>query len=244
MKLRLIKFFKDFLLYTGILRLFSPFNNLFLFIRNFNKLRQWISANNKDPLLLNDFYSYKRDYQKRFDLYKAISKHYSLDQIELVYLEFGVASGQSFFWWAKNNNHVDSRFYGFDTFEGLPEDWGGYRKGDMAHGIHELQSTDSRTSFIKGTFQQTLCLFTAEHREELLNRPKLVHLDADLFSSTIFVLSQLYPFLKKGDMLLFDEFNVANHEFFAYKIFTEAFYVNLKLVGAQNNYYQTAFIVE
>ena len=69
-------------------------------------------------------------------------------------------------------------------------------------------------------------------------------MDADLFSSTIFVLSQLYPFLNKGDIILFDEFNVANHEFFAYKIFTESFYVKMKLVGAQNNFYQTAFVVD
>ncbi len=56
-------------------------------------------------------------------------------------------------------------------------------------------------------------------------KPKIIHLDADLFSSTIFVLSQLYPYLKKGDIIFFDEFNVANHEFLAFKIFTESFYV-------------------
>jgi O-methyltransferase len=60
----------------------------------------------------------------------------------------------------------------------------------------------------------------------------------------MFVLSQLYPFLNKGDLVLFDEFNVANHEFFAYQIFTDSFYVKLRLIGAQNNFYQTAFVVE
>ena len=243
MKLRIIKFLKDFLLYTGILRLLSPFNNFFLFTRNFNKLRQWISANNKKGLLINDFYSFTRNYQKRFDLYQTVSAHYGLDQKEILYLEFGVASGQSFFWWVKQNTNPASRFYGFDTFEGLPEDWGGYRKGDMAHGLDEVKSGDDRSAFVKGTFQQTLHSFTQEHREEL-KKQKLIHLDADLFSSTIFVLSQLYPYLQKGDLILFDEFNVANHEFFAYKIFTESFYVNLKLIGAQNNFYQTAFVVE
>jgi hypothetical protein len=244
MKLRLIKFFKDFLLYTGILRLLSPLNNLFLFIRNFNKLRQWISRNNPDSLLINDFYYFKRDYQKRLTLYKTVSSHYGLEEKEMLYLEFGVASGESFFWWAKNNTNPASRFFGFDTFEGLPEDWGGYRKGDMAHGIGELSTKDPRARFVKGVFQDTLCGFIREHDSELRSAPKLIHLDADLFSSTIFVLSQLYPYLKKGDLVLFDEFNVANHEFFAYKIFTEAFYVKLKLVAAQNNFYQTAFVVE
>jgi O-methyltransferase len=244
MKLRIIKFFKDFLLYTGILRLLSPFNNLFLFIRNFNKLKAWIGKNNTKDLLINDYYVFKRNYQKRFDLYNVIATHYQLNQKSLVYLEFGVASGNSFFWWTAKNLHPDSKFWGFDTFEGLPENWGGYKKGDMSHALGDLKQEDPRAGFIKGTFQETLTGFIAVNQQDLQTKPKLIHMDADLFSSTIFTLSQLYPFLNKGDIILFDEFNVANHEFFAFKIFTESFYVKLKLIGAQNNFYQTAFIVE
>ena len=243
MKLRLIKFFKDLLLFTGILRILSPLNNLFLFIRNFNELKRWINKNN-GSLLINDYYVFKRDYEKRFNLYNAISDHYHLDQKEILYLEFGVASGSSFFWWLQKNANPGSTFCGFDTFEGLPENWGGFKKGDMSHALADLKLNDSRAAFIKGTFQQTLHSFVRNHENELSNKSKLIHLDADLFSSTIFVLSQLYPFLNKGDIILFDEFNVANHEFFAYKIFTESFYVKMKLIGAQNNFYQTAFIVE
>lgn len=243
MKLRLIKFLKDFLLFTGILRIFSPFNRLFLFIRNFNELKRWIRKNNTGTLLMNDYYSPKRDYQKRLLLYKAVSDHLELDKKELVYLEFGVASGQSFFWWMENNKNSSSKFFGFDTFEGLPESWGGYKKGAMAHAENEVSTDDKRAQFVKGIFQDSLSGFISDNHE-ILSKSKLIHLDADLFSSTIFVLSQLYPFLKRGDIILFDEFNVANHEFLAYKIFTESFYVNLKLIAAQNNFYQTAFIVE
>ena len=244
MKLRLHKFFKQFLLYTGILRIFSPFNSLFLFIRNFNKLKQWIGKENKSDLLINDYFVFFRNYDKRFELYKAVSSHYRLDETELVYLEFGVASGHSFFWWIKHNQHASSRFWGFDTFEGLPEDWGVYKKGAMSFAPADPKLQDSRAGFIKGIFQHTLAAFLKENGNQMAGKPKIIHLDADLFSSTIFALSQLYPFLQKGDLIFFDEFNVANHEFFAYKIFTEAFYVNLKLIGAQNNFYQTAFVVE
>ena len=69
-------------------------------------------------------------------------------------------------------------------------------------------------------------------------------MDADLFSSTIYVLSQLHPYLNKGDIIFFDEFNVANHEYQAFRIFTEAFYVKLRPVAAVNNFYQVAFVVE
>lgn len=244
MKLRLIKFIKDFLLFTGLLRIFSPLNNIFQFVRNFNQLKHWISRVDKKGLLINDYYSPKRDYKKRFKLYETVSAHFNLAQKELIYLEFGVASGQSFFWWLKQNQNASSRFWGFDTFEGLPEDWGGYKKGEMSHGLNELKHQDSRAEFVKGIFQDTLPGFLQERGSQIAGKSKLIHLDADLFSSTIFSLSQLYPFLAKGDIILFDEFNVANHEFLAYKIFTESFYVKLKLIGAQNNYYQCAFIVE
>ena len=242
MKLRIIKFFKDFLLWSGILRLLSPFNRLFFFLRNFNVLRAWISHSNRTDLLINDFYSWKRDYPKRYTLYDAVAAHFELATKDILYLEFGVASGSSFFWWMKKNTNPDSLFRGFDTFEGLPEDWGGFKKGAMA--FDQAQINDGRAEFIKGIFQDSLFPFIESNKSLLSAKPKIIHMDADLFSSTIFVLSQLYPYLKKGDIIFFDEFNVANHEFLAFKIFTEAFYVKLRPVGAVNNFYQTAFIVE
>jgi O-methyltransferase len=242
MKLKIIKFFKDFLLWSGILRLFSPYNHLFFFLRNFNMLRSWISGTNRTDLLINDFYSWKRDYPKRLKLFEIVSAHYGLDKKELLYLEFGVASGASFFWWIKKNTNPDSVFRGFDTFKGLPENWGGYKKGAMA--FDQAEAKDARAEFVRGIFQESLFPFIESNKSLLLSKLKIIHLDADLFSSTIFVLSQLYPYLKKGDIIFFDEFNVANHEFLAFKIFTESFYVKLRPIGAVNNFYQTAFVVE
>jgi hypothetical protein len=154
MKMRIVKFLKDFLLWSGILRLFSVFNHLFFFLRNFNLLRSWISRANRTDLLINDFYSWKRDYPKRYRLYDAVASHYELDKKEFLYMEFGVASGSSFFWWMKKNTHPGSVFRGFDTFEGLPEDWGGYKKGAMA--FDPAQVSDDRAEFIKG-FSRNHC---------------------------------------------------------------------------------------
>lgn len=242
MKIRLIKFLKDFFLYTGILQMFSSFNRLFLFICNFNNLENWIKSNRKG-LIINDFYSVRRNYDKRYKLYASIISHYNFTEKEIIYVEFGVAEAHSFKWWATHNTNVDSKFFGFDTFEGLPENWGAfYKKGDMSSSLPDIG--DSRAKFIKGIFQDTLPAFLDETENSLKIKQKIIHMDADLFSSTIFVLSQLYRFLNKGDIILFDEFNVANHEFFAFKIFTESFYVKLRPVAAQNNFYQTAFVVE
>ena len=103
----------------------------------------------------------------------------------------------------------------------------------MAFALEALNIQDDRASFYKGLFQQTLIPFLEQYENR--NR-KLIHIDSDLFSSAIFTLSQLYRFLKPGDILLFDEFAVPQHEFLAFKIFTESFYVDYEVIGAANNY--------
>jgi O-methyltransferase len=242
MKLSTTRFLKDLILYTGILRIFSPLNHSFQFLSNFNRMRSWISRH-KDDLLLNDFYSRKRDYNKRYQLYDTVAAHYHLDSKDILYMEFGVAAAHSFKWWLAKNTNVNSGFYGFDTFEGLPEDWGRhFKKGDMSASLPDIN--DSRAGFYKGIFQDTVHGFIEQNKNSLTNKQKVIHMDADLFSSTIFVLSQLHPYLQKDDIIFFDEFNVANHEYQAFRIFTDAFYVKLRPIAAVNNFYQVAFVVE
>jgi len=200
----------------------------------------WIIRNNK-KCIKSDFWSPIRKYDKRLSQFEAMAKHYGFEQSAIDYLEFGVASAQSFKWWLTKNQNPDSSFHGFDTFEGLPEAWGGfYGKNAMAFPLPDIE--DQRALFYKGLFQETLNQFINDNKVMLESeRTKLIHLDADLFSATIFVLSQLYPFLKKGDVIMFDEFNAANHEFKAFDIFTKSFYIDMEPRFACNNFYQTAF---
>lgn len=181
----------------------------------------------------NDFYQETWDYERRYILYDKVAKSEGLFDKPIDYFEFGVAGGKSFAWWLDKNKNTESRFFGFDTFEGLPEKWGAFEKGSMAHAMDSLNINDSRASFHKGLFQESLVPFLEDYDSR---NARLIHLDADLFSSTIFTLSQLYRFLKPGDVLLFDEFAVPQHEFLAFKIFTESFYVDYEVIGAANNY--------
>jgi O-methyltransferase len=203
-------------------------------------LTKWI-ANQKNKNILNDFYSSQRVYSKRYQLYEYVAKNYSLETEPINYLEFGVATGQSFKWWCNYCKNPHSNFSGFDTFEGLPEKWGVHKKGEMSAAIPALE--DERAQLVKGLFQDTLLPLLQSNRIHKKART-IIHLDADLFSATLFVLAALFPYLKKGDVILFDEFNVPNHEFSAFKIFTESFYVKAQFIGSVNNYYQTAFIIE
>lgn len=240
--LRLIKFVKDFLLFIPLTFIINPFYKFYLFLSQFNTMIVWIRKHKKE-FEFCDFYTPVRNYEKRHQLYEfVINRHIGTEPIH--YLEFGVAHGGSFKWWLKAITNASSRFFGFDTFEGLPENWSfHFKKGDMASNTPVVE--DDRAAFFKGIFQDSLNPFLREHEALMQSKiRKVIHMDADLYSSTLFTLSQLYPYLQKGDIILFDEFNVANHEFKAFKEFTESFYVRLKPVATVNNFYQAAFIVD
>lgn len=233
---------KDFLIIVPLTLALKPFSKLFSFIYFFNRLLIFIRVN-KSKVEFCDKLSLTRDYSRRYALYKFILEKYELKEAPITYLEFGVSGGYSFKWWVEENKNKNSDFIGFDTFEGLPEKWGAFSKGAMAANIPVYD--DTRVSFEKGLFQETLCPFIEKNKAILLSdNVRVIHMDADLYSATIFTLSQLYPYLKRGDIIMFDEFNVPLHEFRAFDEFTSAFYIKLKPIAAINNFYQTAFVLE
>ncbi|HRY32823.1 MAG TPA: class I SAM-dependent methyltransferase [Bacteroidales bacterium] len=203
-------------------------------------LTRWI-ARQPHKGIMNDFFTAKRDYSKRYLLYQYVVDQFKLYGEAVDYLEFGVSGGFSFKWWVAACPHPETKFFGFDTFQGLPEDWGTYQKGEMSAQVPQIE--DNRVTFIAGLFQETLPVFLQSGRIGNKRR-KIIHLDADLFTATLFTLTSLAPHLRKGDILFFDEFNVPNHEFFAFRIFCDSFYFKTRLLGAVNNYYQVAMIIE
>jgi O-methyltransferase len=212
-----------------------------IFVGNSLKLSRWISHQRRNKLQFDDYFKLIRNYKERFKLHEFVMKSENLKTTQIDYLEFGVAEGISFDWWLKENQNSKSRFFGFDTFEGLPQNWGIFKKGEMAP--NELRFQDDRYKFIKGLFQLSLPRFLNTTKFNSTVK-KVVHLDADLFSSTLFVLASIYPTLKPDDILIFDEFCVPNHEYFAFRIFEESFNVKLEPIAAFNNYLQVAFKIK
>jgi O-methyltransferase len=206
----------------------------FHYIRKFTK---WTIKNGQ--IEYNDFPS-KWWNDKRLDLFSWVFEKENLSSAVINYLEFGVHKGDSLRWFLAHNSNSESRFYGFDTFSGLPESWGSFEKGTFDTGETFPSIDDNRISFKKGLFQDTLPPFV----KELDNcRRNVIMLDADLYSSTLFVLTTLAPLLKKEDIVFFDEFACPTHEFKAFIDFTQSYYIDLKLIGAKNNYYYAAFKV-
>ncbi|MEO7119530.1 MAG: class I SAM-dependent methyltransferase [Ginsengibacter sp.] len=201
------------------------------------KFSSWISKNKK--ISYNDF-PCKWDYHKRYEMYKWVIEREALSDIDINYLEFGVADGHSFRWFVQQNINPDSRFYGFDTFTGLPEDFGVYKKGKFNTNNQVPQINDNRVKFFQGLFQQTVPGFLLELNNEKKN---VIMLDADIYSATLFALTSISPFLKKDDIIFFDEFAVPTHEFKAFYDYSKAYCIDLKLIAAGNNYYFAAFKV-
>lgn len=209
---------------------------------NIIRLSKWIDSHR--DIALNDFYSPERIGPKRHDLYRHVINTERLETTGFSYLEFGVSKGGSFKWWVENIKSQDTLFFGFDTFTGLPEDWGHFKKGDMSAGNEPpVINNDHRHQFLQGLFQQTLPDFIIKN-STLLKSRLVLHMDADLFSSTLFVLTSMAPFLKSGDIIIFDEFNVPNHEFLAFESFINSYYFEYEVIGAVNNYYNLALKIK
>ncbi|GMN11443.1 hypothetical protein MTsPCn9_09500 [Croceitalea sp. MTPC9] len=195
------------------------------------KQARWLGVNFSNFLLhlsyliknSNHFrkYAHIKTLSNRSDFYETIKNKENLRKEDIFFIEFGVWKGQSFKWWLAHNTNKNSRFTGFDSFEGLPEDW---KKNHFKGKFSTLGKTpegvnDERSSFEKGLFQETLFAFTRENDLALKNKKLVIHLDADLYSSTIYVLSTLLPFIKQSDILIFDEFYILqspHHEFRAF----------------------------
>jgi O-methyltransferase len=175
-----------------------------------------------------------KDGKGRSWLYQSVIEHEALNQAPINYLEFGVYRGDSIRMWLSGISQPDSRFVGFDTFTGLPERWrpteqAGHFNANGA--IPDIK--DPRCSFEIGLFQDTLPAFTARTD---LSRRLVVNLDADMFTSTLFVLTTLAPFLKPGDLIFFDEFSCPLDEFRAFEEFVRSFRVKYEAIAAVYGY--------
>jgi len=180
------------------------------------------------------FHTCKR-VSKRRDLFDQIAER--VGEKKVLYLEFGVAKGTSMRYWSNLLANPASALHGFDTFEGLPEEWRlGGSKGAYSAGGRPPETADPRVRFFKGLFQETLPHYQLPDHESLI-----INIDCDLYSSTSFVLSFLAPHVCPGTYLYFDEFSDPHHELRAFRESLTATHKRFSLLGATRSYGQVAF---
>jgi hypothetical protein len=153
---------------------------------------------------------------------------------EVLYLEFGVYEGDTIRQWSTLLKNRATRLHGFDSFEGLPEQWDDHsgsflKKGHFSTQGRIPQIPDNRVKFFKGWFQDTLPKY------EFVDSPVLViFLDADLYSSTSYVLKTLRPHIKVGTIIYFDEFWDRYHEMKAFEEFLVETSMRFELLAVAN----------
>lgn len=154
------------------------------------------------------------------------------------YLEFGVHEGHSILHWAKANRAGESRFFGFDTFRGLPEHWNNdYPRGKFDTGGRTPESSDHRVTFIRGLFQESLPAFLESFA---CRSPLVINIDCDLYSSTLYCLTRLDPIIVPGTILIFDEFGDVLHEFRAFHDYLSAYRRDYRLMCSHDKFYTAA----
>jgi len=154
------------------------------------------------------------------------------------YLEFGVFEGDSIRQWCVLNANANSRFFGFDSFEGLPEDWhSGKRKGAFSTDGKIPEIADPRVSFVAGWFQKSLRGFMASYRPQ---SQIVIHIDCDLYSSTLYCLTTLDPVLSAGTVIVFDDFFDALHVYRALTDYCSAYVRQYRLLARSHELGQVA----
>jgi TPR repeat/Macrocin-O-methyltransferase (TylF)/SEC-C motif/Tetratricopeptide repeat len=91
--------------------------------------------------------------------------------------------------------------HGFDSFEGIPEDWHDESRGSYStSGV--IPKVPNNIHLHAGWFDATLPKFLEANNEKV----RLINIDCDIYSSTKTVLDLLAPRIMAGTVIIFDEY--------------------------------------
>jgi hypothetical protein len=154
-----------------------------------------------------------------FETQKEVTE-YALAKIKVPghHMEFGVFTGGTTRFIAKRLDSTTT-YHGFDSFEGLPEDWSGFVLGKAAFDVGgKLPKVPANVQLYPGWFDQSLPKWLVSHTGPVA----FMHIDCDLYSSTKTIFDLLGERLQAGTIILFDEyFNFAGWRQHEHKAFIE-----------------------
>jgi hypothetical protein len=118
-------------------------------------------------------------------------------------LEFGVFKGRTIN--RLSSALPDASIFGFDSFEGLPEDW------DLGEKFTKKEAFDTggvmpevadNVTLIKGWFDKTIPVWKESGEHDSVD---FVNVDCDLYVSAKVVLEELNDYIVEGTIIRFDE---------------------------------------
>lgn len=208
-----------------------------------NCLRAEVNFNQDISFFVNNYWE---DYQRECMLFESFKNCF----IEGVVCEFGVLKGKTLNLIAKN--FPNQKVYGFDSFKGLPEDWhlsdeSIFEQGRMK--VDNLPEVEPNAELVVGWYDKTISEWCKINRDNI----KFIHIDCDLYSSTLTVLEELNDQIVKGTVIQFDDFynwyNLSNYTkwqegiYKALSEWTQKFNRKFKVIG-RSNHTQTTIILE
>jgi hypothetical protein len=174
----------------------------------------------RSPKLLQSWYLYTQSdeinkFQHILESFNYLRIAGANDKLNNVFYEFGCHSGRTFSTAINSATYLKMKnvfFYAFDSFEGLPntdKSDGFFEKGtffttksDFKKIIKTRTGYKLKDKFIyKGFYEDVL----SDDLQQKLPKVGIVHIDVDLYSSTIKVLNFIKPLLQHGTVILFDD---------------------------------------
>jgi Macrocin-O-methyltransferase (TylF) len=172
-----------------------------------------------------------RDRWAMFDLVAS-----RVEDKRVLYMEFGVFRGRTIRYWSTKLRNPDARLHGFDSFEGLPDSWGPHAKGTFSVSGKLPEIADPRVQFFKGWFEDVLPTYVVPDHDVLI-----MIMDADMYTSTSYVLRHLRPYVRPGTFIYFDEMHHVEDEAKAFHEFMEESSLTFKPVCADRHLQRTFF---
>jgi hypothetical protein len=181
----------------------------------------------------------------------GVDKHYTnlgLRELALkdlpatgLFIEFGVFRGH----WINvmADMRPDAHFFGFDSFEGLPDAWSFYprRYFDLDG---KLPVVRDNVTLIQGWFEDTLVGFLASHPGDIA----FIDLDCDLYAPSMHVLDTATPRIRSGTRILLDDYltqpNWEKEQFRAWHEWVSRHSVKYRYLGYSREHPCTGVVVE
>jgi hypothetical protein len=151
-------------------------------------------------------FHFDRTVLDRWEVFDVIASRVQGERV--LYLEFGVYTGETTRYWSNKLLQPDARLHGFDSFEGLPEEWADHAPGKIFNASGQVPIiADPRVQFFKGWFDQVLPNYVVPEHDLLI-----MIMDADLYSSTSCALHHMRRYVRPGTLIYFDEMHHVEHE--------------------------------
>ena len=169
----------------------------------------------REQFLATTYEAFRKEARRH--VFLSISVYHHQNQpVDGYYFEFGCHKGRTMrLAWDAFHALFDRTYVGFDSFEGLPpvaphDRMPIWREGGLVTPEREFREIvtghgvpDDRLITIKGYFDRSL---TRSRAEALLpTGAAVVYVDCDLYDSTVPVLRFVRPFLRRGTVIVFDD---------------------------------------